>query len=552
MLAGRYEIGEAIGQGGMAKVFRATDTTLGRTVAIKVLAPQFARDPDFVARFRREAQAAASLNHPNVVGVYDSGEQEGNYYIVMEYVKGRTLAEVLAQDGRLMPERAIEITEAVCDALTFSHAENIVHRDIKPGNIMITPNGAVKVMDFGIARATSQETVAQTVAVMGTASYLSPEQAQGDPTDARTDIYSLGVVLYEMLTGGPPFTGDSPVAVAYQHVQESPTPPSQAAAGIPDDLEAVVLRAMAKNPANRYQTTEDLKRDLERVRAGQQVSAPPVMAAQTQVMAPVTATAATGGGSAGDDERRNRWIIPVVASLVVVAIIVAAFMLLSGGSSTPEPSPTPSGTGKIEVPQLVGLSQAAAEQELADAGFPAPKVNRKPTDAASPGNVYKQDPPADGASVRSTTQFTIWVAETPESPTPGTVLVPNVVGKAQAKAENALTKAGFTSSVSQEASGTVPVGRVISQSPAAQSQAQNGSDVSLVISTGPDQVTVPNVVCLPIAKATKNLDDLGLEASIGPASPNPACPNTNKVGAQDPTANTQVNAGSTVTLSPAA
>jgi serine/threonine-protein kinase len=458
----------------------------------------------------------------------------------MEYVEGRTLAEVLAQDGRLMPERAVEITESVCDALTFAHAGGIVHRDIKPGNIMITPSGAVKVMDFGIARATTQETVQQTVAVMGTASYLSPEQAQGNPTDARTDIYSLGVVLYEMLTGRAPFVGDSPVAVAVQHVQESPTPPSQTVAGVPADLEAVVLHAMAKNPANRYQTTDEFKQDLERVRAGQRVTAP-----ATQVMAPVAAAATE------EEDERKRWVIPVVIGALVVAAIVLALILLNGGGSpSPLPSVSPT-TNKVAVPQVVGLSQAAALQQIAAAGLPAPHVNNKQTDAAAPGNVFRQDPP-QGTNVAPSTQITIWVAEKPTaSPTPGTVAVPSVVGKSQQKAEKTLSQAGFTVSATQQAS-SQPAGKVASQSPTAGAQAPHGSNVSIVVSTGPQQVSVPSVVCLPITKAEKQLQAAGLQFTIGSVSPNPACPQANKVGAQNPAANTQVDAGSTVTLSPAA
>jgi serine/threonine protein kinase len=285
-LAERYELGEPIGRGGMAKVFRATDTRLGRTVAIKVLAPEFARNQDFVQRFQREATAAARLNNPNIVGVYDSGSAGDVHFMVMEYVEGRTLAEVLVQDGRLLPERAMEIADHVAQALTAAAAAGIVHRDIKPGNIMLTADGQVKVMDFGIARMDTGQTVAQTQAVMGTASYLSPEQAQGSPLDTRSDLYSLGVVLYEMLTGRPPFSGDTAVSVAMQHVQDSATPPSQVAAGVPPALDAVVMRALAKNPANRYQSAEEFRHDLEKARLGQQIAAPAVMPSSTTQVLP--------------------------------------------------------------------------------------------------------------------------------------------------------------------------------------------------------------------------------------------------------------------------
>jgi len=228
MLGGRYRVGEELGRGGMAKVYRGEDTVLGRPVAIKILAPQYADDPNFVSRFRREAQAAARLSNQHVVSVFDTGSDDGVHYIVMEYVEGRTLADFLAGGGRIMPDRASEIAIDVCDALSAAHAQGVIHRDIKPGNIMITPSGEVKVTDFGIARVTSNaETVAQTAAVLGTASYLSPEQAQGQPVDGRSDLYSLGCVLYEMVSGRAPFLGDSAVAVASKHVLEQPTPPSR-------------------------------------------------------------------------------------------------------------------------------------------------------------------------------------------------------------------------------------------------------------------------------------------------------------------------------------
>src|SRR5439155_2992525 len=262
VLGGRYELEGELGSGGMATVYLGRDNVLGRTVAVKVLAPNYARDQAFVARFRREAQAAARMNHPGVVNVFDTGSDDGTHFIVMEYVQGRTLADVLKTDGRLMPDRAAEIGEAVAGALTFAHAQGIVHRDIKPANIMITTGGQVKVMDFGIARAiTAGDTLTQTATVLGTATYLSPEQAQGEPVDARSDLYSLGVVLYEMLTGQPPFAGDSAVSVAYKHVREDPTLPSRLNPEVPSGLEAVTMKCLAKNPDNRYQSADEVRAD---------------------------------------------------------------------------------------------------------------------------------------------------------------------------------------------------------------------------------------------------------------------------------------------------
>ena len=264
----------------MAEVLAGRDVRLGRTVALKVLRPELARDPAFQARFRREAQAAASLNAPCIVSVYDTGEDEnGVPFIVMERVEGRTLREVLQQEGRLLPQRALEVAADVCAALQVAHESGIVHRDVKPGNVMLTPSGEVKVMDFGIARAVADAavTATQTSAIVGTAAYLSPEQARGEHVDARSDLYSTGCLLYELVTGAPPFTGDSPVAVAYQHVREDPVPPTAYDETLSPDVDAVVLKAMSKNPANRYQSAAEMREDLLRAAAGDPVEATPVL-----------------------------------------------------------------------------------------------------------------------------------------------------------------------------------------------------------------------------------------------------------------------------------
>src|SRR5215217_4668586 len=284
LLGGRYQVGELLGYGGMAEVHRGRDLRLGRDVAVKTLRSDLARDATFQLRFRREAQNAAALNHPAIVAVYDTGEEHGPSgealpYIIMEFVNGRTLKEVLAAEGRLMPRRALEICADMCAALEFSHRHGIIHRDIKPGNVMLTQTGQVKVMDFGIARALASgaTTMTQTSAVIGTAQYLSPEQARGESVDARSDVYSMGCLLYELVTGAPPFTGDSPVSVAYQHVREDPRLPSSISPDIPPELDAIVMKAMAKNPANRYQSAADMRSDLLRAVAGQRVEATPVM-----------------------------------------------------------------------------------------------------------------------------------------------------------------------------------------------------------------------------------------------------------------------------------
>jgi eukaryotic-like serine/threonine-protein kinase len=341
VLLDRYEVGRLLGAGGMAEVYEGRDRLLARRVAIKVLQAQFVRDPSFLIRFKREAQAAASLSHPNIVGVYDTGTEDGTHFIVMEFVDGRTLKEVIRAEGPLYPERAAEICADVCSALIAAHARGLIHRDIKPGNVMLTPEGKVKVMDFGIARATTSETITQTAAVVGTAQYISPEQAQGQTVDYRSDLYSVGCCLYEMLTGTVPFTGATPVAIAYRHVREDPTPPRMLNPDVPAPLEAITLKAMAKLPDNRYQTAAEMHDDLERFRNGQPVHATPLMdaAATTQaiprdggadptaMLGTVPADRAARYAEPEEEERRTSvgWIVVSLLALVVVGL--AAFFI---------------------------------------------------------------------------------------------------------------------------------------------------------------------------------------------------------------------------------
>src|SRR3954454_12912311 len=339
-LGGRYELAEVLGYGGMAEVHRGRDMRLGRDVAIKTLRSDLARDPTFQSRFRREAQSAASLNHPSIVAVYDTGEdvRDGavSPYIVMEYVEGRTLRQVLESEGRLLPQRALEITAQICTALDQAHRAGIVHRDVKPGNVMLTPTGEVKVMDFGIARAltSSAATMTQTAAVIGTAHYLSPEQARGEHVDARSDVYSAGCLLYELVTGAPPFSGDTAVAVAYQHVREDPVPPSRVESDVTAPIDAIVLKAMAKNPANRYQTAADMRADIERALAGRPVEATPVLAQDNPVLAPSPATTVLLRQQQPRAGRAAAYIGLAAATIAVFLIaLVVARNLLSGGSS---------------------------------------------------------------------------------------------------------------------------------------------------------------------------------------------------------------------------
>jgi serine/threonine-protein kinase len=526
----------------MAKVFQGVDTVLGRPVAIKILAPQFADDESFVQRFRREAQAAARLSNPNVVSVFDTGADDGVHYIVMEYVEGRTLADYLAGGGRIMPERAIEIAEAVCGALSAAHAQGVIHRDIKPGNIMLTPAGQVKVADFGIARmTTTAETVAQTAAVLGTASYLSPEQAQGQPVDGRSDIYSLGCVLYEMVTGRPPFLGDSPVAVASKQVLEQPVAPSTLNPDVTPDLDAVILRALAKNPANRYQSAEELRADLDRARRGLPVEATPLLPAPpaaTQVM-PKTEVM----GPPAEPEPSRWWVPVLVIGLILAGIAVVLWLFASdilGDGEQTSPSP-----GLVVVPNVVDMKLKDAEAELERAGLVvAPDLIRVEDPELEPNTVVAQDPGA-GEEVEEGTAVTLTVVKAP-----GPVVIPDVAGATAAGARLALEQAGFLVEETTEASSEVQEGFVIRTEPPAFTEAEYGSTVTIVVSSGTGNVVVPEVRCLSFNAAQNKLEKAGLNGVISSTTVelNPACPLGNKVAAQDPAPGTEVAPGTTVTL----
>ena len=415
LLGGRYELDGIIGRGGMAEVYRARDIRLDRIVAVKTLREDLARDQTFQARFRREAQSAASLNNPSIVAVYDTGEDDtdGSHipYIVMEYVDGRTLRDLLHEDRRLLPERALEITDGVLRALDYSHRSGIVHRDIKPGNVMLTRSGQVKVMDFGIARAVSdaQATMTQTAQVIGTAQYLSPEQARGERVDARSDLYSTGCLLYELLTGRPPFLGDSPVAIAYQHVRENPIPPSRVDPEVPQWADAIVLKAMAKDPRDRYQSAADMRADIQRALQGMPVAAPRTAAygaATTQRVGPAGAMAGMPTGAMpgydydrGDDgyppeEKERRWlpiVLWILGALLVLGVVGGvAYAILGGGSST------------HAVPQVDGLPLTQAEHQITQAGLGFTVV--KQSSATVPKDTVIRTSPANGNVVAAGTR----------------------------------------------------------------------------------------------------------------------------------------------------
>jgi len=567
MLGGRYRVHDELGRGGMAKVYRGEDTVLGRTVAIKVLAPQYADDPNFVTRFRREAQAAARLSNPNVVSVFDTGDEDDVHFIVMEYVEGRTLADYVAGGGRIMPERAIDIGIDVCRALEAAHEQGVVHRDIKPGNIMVTASGDVKVTDFGIARmATGAETVAQTAAVLGTASYLSPEQAQGQPVDGRTDIYSLGCVLYEMVTGRPPFIGDSTVAVASKHVLEQPVPPSRLNRDVSPDLDAVILRALAKNPENRYQTAEDLRRDLERVRSGAPVEATPLLPTTAVAAPPVAGATRVIPHEVAPEQRtsvlepepvveeRSRWWIPVLVVLLILAVLGAFLWFLAQNLlNNDDDEPNRNGNGRpVAVPNVEGLQFFEAREQLEEAGLTVGRPIRVEAEdeTQEEGVVLEQDPAA-GDEVDRGTQVILTVVQAAED-----VVVPAVAaGSTFEDARAELLNVGLVpGDAIDQASDEIPEGEVIGFDPASGTPVPPESTVNIIVSTGPDLATVPNVTCLSFNAAINRITAAGLNpvTSSEAVEVNPNCPFGNKVAAQEPAAGEQLEPGSDVTIYPGA
>ena len=491
-LSERYELGEILGFGGMSEVHIARDTRLHRDVAVKVLRADLARDPSFYLRFRREAQNAAALNHPAIVAVYDTGEAETATgplpYIVMEYVDGLTLRDIVHTDGPIEPKRAIEIIADACQALNFSHQHGIIHRDVKPANIMISNTSAVKVMDFGIARALadSGNPMTQTSAVIGTAQYLSPEQARGETVDARSDVYSLGCVLYEILTGQPPFVGDSPVAVAYQHVREDPVPPSQRYHGISPELDAVVLKALAKNPENRYQTAADMRTDLIRVHSGEAPDAPKVLTdvERTSFMAPgprgrnaPTEHIPAHRPNGDEPDRRasvTRWLI-IVAILAVLTVVVTVGISMIGGSPRDQ-----------QVPDVTGKSRDDAIATLQNRGFKT-TTQQENSSTVKPGEVTRTDPRAN-SSVGAGDEITIFLSAGPQQ-----AEVPDVTNLSPADAEERLKAAGFDN-VKQTMSPSTPEqkGRVTGTVPAANSTSAITNVIMVVVGSGPDSKPVPD------------------------------------------------------------
>jgi eukaryotic-like serine/threonine-protein kinase len=548
LLGGRYELDGVVGRGGMAEVYRARDIRLDRIVAIKTLRADLARDQIFQARFRREAQSAASLNHPSIVAVYDTGEDMATGlpvpYIVMEFVDGRTVRDLLQDGHRLLPERSLEIIDGVLRALDYSHQAGIVHRDIKPGNVMVTRNGDVKVMDFGIARAMSdaQATMTQTAQVIGTAQYLSPEQARGERVDSRSDLYSTGCLLYELLTGRPPFTGDSPVAIAYQHVRENPIPPSRVDPDVPAWADAIVLKAMAKSPADRYQTAADMRADLQRAASGMPVAAAPPtrvdmypntqrmntdpMTGRTSAIPPVADYEYAGGGyDRGRSGGGRRWIPWVLGLVLVLGVVIGVAYYLLGGSK---------GTS---VPLVDGQPVATAQREIAAQGLRSTVVDQA-SGSVQKGYVVSSNPP-QGNNVAANTLVTLYVSKGAAP-----VTVPDVEGKQANTAQTTLQSDGFQVSVQQDTTSTEPSGTVVNQSPVGGTNVPPGSKVTIFVSGG---ATVPSVVGVPASSAVTLLQNDGFKVNqITAAGPTGTTPGN--VWQQSPNANTPAAGGSTVNI----
>ncbi|MGH3095678.1 MAG: Stk1 family PASTA domain-containing Ser/Thr kinase [Streptosporangiales bacterium] len=511
VLGGRYELGMVIGRGGMAEVHRGRDIRLEREVAVKTLRADLARDPTFQARFRREAQSAAQLNHPSVVAVYDTGEESYNGtalpYIVMEYVEGQTLRDVLRDTHQLMPQRALEMLAGVLKALAYSHRMGIVHRDIKPANVMLNRNNEIKVMDFGIARSVSdsQATMTQTAQVIGTAQYLSPEQARGDKVDARSDLYATGCVLYELLTGRPPFSGDSPVSVAYQHVREDPVPPSRVNPDVPPAIDAIVLKAMAKNPENRYQSADEMRADIERALGGLPVHATPVLDADPteQIGAPTAATALLPAGEddyTDEDEKPRRKKRRKAIGLTLLALALVALLIggLIGGNAWMDRQQA---QAMAKVPDVTGDNVDIARTKLDNKGF---EVNTKEKfSAKDEGTVLGQDPKA-GKQLRKGKTVTLTVSKGRQM-----VTVPTLEGQRKKDAKQAIEDAGLTVGAVSRKNSEEHKNTVLSSDPAAGESVAKGSTVNLVVSNG--KVKVPNVVNESRQQAKADLSAAGFD-----------------------------------------
>ena len=540
VLSGRYRVLRKIGGGGMADVYLCEDLTLGRRVALKVLLSRFLDDPNFVERFRREAKAAAGLNHANLVSIYDWGEVDGTYFIVMEYVEGETLKDLVRRRGRLSGSEAVRISLQLLAALEFAHRTGIVHRDVKPQNVMLDRDGNAKVTDFGIARA-GDSGMTEAGSILGTAQYLAPEQAKGQRVDERSDLYSVGIVLYEMLTGAVPFKGDSAVTVALKHVNEMAAEPAQLVPGMPYALNQIVLKAIAKDPEQRYQTAEQFARDLRSAQEGGPVAAAafdPGAEATRLMGAGVGATAGatsvmTGGPlaqSSGDRGRRRRrwpWVLVIILLLLVIA--AAAYGLVRA-----------MGAGSVAVPTVVGKSKAAALIRLDEAGFKA-GVQEEYSDKYDEGLVSRQAP-VGGTKLRKGDTVDIWVSKGSE-----TVTLEDFKGWSPQEVRDWLDQNGLSGLEKSGKSGAVASGKVFKQDPSAGVQAKRGDTITYWVSSGKPQATVPDLTSQTQAAAQTKLADAGLLLGVVTPEPSTAVA-SGLVIRQDPAAGVEVAKGSAVNI----
>ena len=555
LLGNRYELGGILGRGGMADVRIGRDQRLGRTVAIKQLRPDLASDETFQARFRREAQSAAALNHPAIVAVYDTGEAadaHGHHipYIVMEYVDGQTLRDVLRDGRKILPERALSIVGDVLSALDYSHRQGIIHRDIKPANVMLTPDGQVKVMDFGIARAVADASVTQTAAVIGTAQYLSPEQARGETVDARSDIYSTGCLLYELLAGRPPFIGESPVSVAYQHVREEVRPPSQFNPDVSGNVDHIVAKALAKRTDERYQSAADMRNEIERVLAGHAVAPPaaPSPGSATAVAAVDVLSGLSGSPNAtqvteavpagatdaptlpppsrrAKSSNRSKFAFWALALVALVLLSAAAWALL-GQDAAPEGE-------QVAVPEVTGQPYEAAKAELEAVNFEVDKVEEA-DDTVPTGDVISQDP-VGGTLLEPGETITLTVSLGKE-----TVTMPSLGSYTFDDAKNLLESDQYQLKVDkEERDSSAPKDEVINSNPPEGSEVEKGSTVTLYVSRG--ETSVPNVVGKSVDDATNTLEDAGFDVEVNG-------PDDGKVTDQDPNAGDDLARGETVEI----
>lgn len=561
VLHDRYELESLIARGGMAEVYLAHDTMLNRRVAVKILFPEYAREQSFVERFRREAQAAANLNHPNIVAIYDWGQSEGTYFIVMEYVQGQSLREKLAEQGPLDSDEIAEYGTDIALALAYAHQHGVVHRDIKPGNVLITDTGKVKVTDFGIARAGTSESLTQTGSVMGTATYFSPEQAQGYTVDGRSDIYSLGIVMYELATGSVPFSADTPIAVAFKHVSEKLVPPSVHNPDIAKDFEAIICKCLEKDPDRRYANANDVHDDCVRF-----IRRRPVMAGkaggtyddQATVMnaalvdvpddaratGRTQAVATVPGAAFGDDspaDPSNAYAFapaprrgPVIAVIAIIILLLLAVGVLIFTAIQPNKS-----SGPKALPNVVGKTKEAARKQLTNMDFEV-KVVLSVNESVKAGLVYAQDPEA-GVKLQTGNTVTINV-----SAGVGTSKVPKVAGMSINDASLKLEEAGFTAVPKEETSDSVDKDKVTRTDPAAGSKQERGTSVNVYVSLGPATVAILNVVGLDATTAAAQLGQQDFQVVTQQEASDTVA--VGKVTRTDPVANTAVPRASTVTI----